>query len=333
MRNMQVSRIYKILTLLESARQGMSVKEIHERIQKHDPVSDRTIRRDIEALEAAGFPIQRIPDDNEPLSGGRFRIDTTVKVAKHLTLSPRELFALYMGRGMLTPLRDTALFKDLDRVFDQIDTLLPQGAKERLDDLSKEVSFEPGPKWGLGIAPDLLDTVLSACSNSQVLEFDYQSPSKGEKRRRRLGPHFMYFSKGALYLVAEDLDEEVLKTYSMARASDALVTEEAYDREQENPEEYFRASFGVYRADKAVPVEIQLSKEVVAFTTERRWHDSQRVVKMADGSAILHLEVGITPDLVNFVLSFGPTAVVKAPEELSRLVVVGARRILALYRS
>jgi predicted DNA-binding transcriptional regulator YafY len=331
MRNAQVSRIYKILTLLESTKQGMTIKDIHARIQEHDEVTDRTVRRDIEALEASGFPVARMANPEDPQSGDRFRIEASVKVAKHLTLTARELFALYMARGMLAPLKDSAFFVDLERVFNQIDALIPKVGREHMEELSSEVGFEPGPRWGLGVAPDILDTILAACTNAQVLRLEYQSPSKPERRWRNLGPHFLYFSKGAIYLVAEDLEDQALKTYSVARASGAEMTDEPYDRPQTKPEEYFKGSFGVYKASTPVPIELKLKKEVVAYATERRWHDSQRVVKHADGSATLHLEVGLTPDLVQFVLGFGDSVQVKTPDELKQKVLEAALRVAGLY--
>jgi predicted DNA-binding transcriptional regulator YafY len=164
-----------------------------------------------------------------------------------------------------------------------------------------------------------------------VLRLEYQSPSKAERRWRSLGPHFLYFSKGAIYLVAEDLEEKAMKTYSVARASGAEMTDEAYDRPQSNPDDYFKGSFGVYKSTTSVPIELKLKREVVAYATERRWHESQRVVKHADGSATLHLDVGLTPDLVQFVLGFGDSVEVKGPDQLKQRVLEAALRVASLY--
>ena len=141
-----------------------------------------SVVRDIEALEASGFPVERISNPEDPQAGDRFRIESSVKVARHLTLSARELFALYMTRGMLTPLRESALYADLEKVFSQIDALIPKSGREHIDELSAEVGFEPGPRWGLGVTTEILDTILAACSNSQVLEMDYQSTASTERR-------------------------------------------------------------------------------------------------------------------------------------------------------
>jgi len=317
--------------LLEGSRRGLTVRDLHQNIQEHDQVTERTIRRDIEALEQAGFPVNRTTNADDATQGDRFSIESSLRVAKHLTLSPRELFALYLSRGMLTPLKETALFQDLEKVFSQIDTLLPQNARNHLDELTQEMKFEPGPRWGLGIDPDLLETVLAACSNQQVLEFDYQSALKGERTPRRVGPHFLYFAKGTVYLVAEDLSDQQMKVYSLARASEASMSTELYSKEQVAPEDFFKGSFGVYRAETTSSIELHFKKEASSYVVERRWHASQRVVKHSDGSLSLYMEVGITPDLVQFILGFSDAVEVRAPEVLKSQVREAAARISALY--
>ena len=55
-RNDQVTRQWHLLRLLESSR-GVTLDEIVSRLPADYPRHGRTVRRDLEALEAAGFPI------------------------------------------------------------------------------------------------------------------------------------------------------------------------------------------------------------------------------------------------------------------------------------
>lgn len=331
MRNSQVSRIYKILTLLESSRNGLSVKDIHDHIQQTDPVTDRTVRRDLEALEQAGFPLHRDPNPRDEQAGDLYSIQSSVRVAKHLTLSAKELFALYLTRGMLIPLKETAVFADLDNVFKQIDSLLSIQSREHISELVDEIKFEPGPRWGLGIDPDLLDTMVAACTNNQIVEIEYQAATRPERVSKKLGPHFLYMAKGTVYLVAEDLGDSTVKIFSLARCSNALMTDQPYDKKQIEPEEYFKGSFGVYRADKPERIEILVKANSAPYVTERKFHGSQRVIKNADGSVLLTFDVGVTPDLVQFVLGFGDTMEVRAPTELKSRVAAAAKRVAEMY--
>ena len=110
------------------------------------------------------------------------------------------------------------------------------------------------------------------------------------------------------------------------------MTDEEYTHPQVEPEDYFKGSFGVYHAQKTEPVELHFKSSVAPYVVERRWHASQRVVKNGDGSVTLNLEVGITPDLVQFVLGFGDAVEVRKPESLKQEVVTAARKVAEMYR-
>ncbi|MFH1729783.1 MAG: helix-turn-helix domain-containing protein [Pseudomonadota bacterium] len=53
----QVARILRICKIIEKARFGVSLEDIHQKIILDFKVSLRTLRRDIEAIEKAGVPI------------------------------------------------------------------------------------------------------------------------------------------------------------------------------------------------------------------------------------------------------------------------------------
>ena len=55
---MQVARIFQVLAILQSSRNGKSVTEIEATlIDRGFEVQKRTVYRDIDALQTAGFPV------------------------------------------------------------------------------------------------------------------------------------------------------------------------------------------------------------------------------------------------------------------------------------
>lgn len=336
-RNAQVSRIYSILNLLEGTPQGLSVSEITERVnERGHGASKRTVYRDLDALAAAGFPL--FPR-GEPGGGGgadapgtRWVLERTAKIDKYLVLSPRELVGLYLARSVLSPLRDTPFFDDLERMFKKIEEKLGTKANEHLKDLSSEIHFEPGPRWGLGISPDLLDTVRAVCSEQQMLSCKYTSVKDDHPSERTLGPHYLYFSKGALYLVAEDMKDHQVKTFALARMSDAQMLDAVYEGNKSDPEEHFQNAFGICRTNED-PEEVVLlfSKTVAPFVKERTWHHSQRIVARTGGAIEMRLQVNITLELVNWILSFGPEVIVQAPSHLQGQIISAAEAVVANY--
>lgn len=331
-RNAQVARIYTILNLLEGAPQGLTVPEIESRVtERGHEASRRTIYRDLEALNAAGFPLFPSGGDADN-AATRWVLEKTTTINKSLVLSTRELVALYLAQGMLIPLKDTPFYEDLQSIFKKIDEKLGSKSREYLSELASEIRFEPAPRWGLGLDPDLLETIRAACAERQCLEVQYQSASSGRKDQRRLGPHFLYFAKGSLYLVAEDLKEAKVKVFSCPRINQARMLDLPYAADPIDPEEYFKDSFGIFRGEKPIGISIEFSNTIAPYIKERRWHQSQRIVTKANGSIHLQLETSITPELIQWVLGFGAHARVLEPQGLREQIISSAAELLSLYQ-
>src|SRR3954469_5175567 len=253
-RNEQVARIYAVLNILEGAPQGLSIQEILDRVRERGHATDkRTIYRDIEALSQTGFPLYEDEQKTER-NATRWRLDRATKVSDYLIFSSRELLALYLARQALSPLRDTPFFGDLQLAFAKIEGKLGKRGKEYVQDLAQEIRFEPGAKWGVGMDNEVLEALRAACAERQVLEMEYASVNSRDHRARRVGPHYLYFSKGSMYLIAEDLAAEKVKTFSVGRISKARMLDEAYAGKIVEPEELFGSSLGIFRGGSPVPV-------------------------------------------------------------------------------
>ncbi len=335
-RNDQVTRIYKVLQILETSRDGMAVKEVHEHLSDHTKVAERTVRRDLDALIEAGFPIEvkERREAGQSESVRVYQIDRTVAIGKSLVLTPGELLSLYFARGMLQPLEGTCFYADLASFFLKIDSLLTERSREHLNELTKEVSFEPTPRWSLGVNPDIVETIRSAATEGHQLKVVYQGVSKGTPdvaKERLLGPHFLYFSKGSLYLIAEDLGDHKVKTFALPRMQVAEMLTDLYEGERVDPEKYFSGSFGVYRQEKIETIELVFRAPIASYVKERRWHSSQRVTALTAGEIRMTLEMGVTPDLVQWVLGYGADVRVSKPETLKRKIKEAAEAVVELY--
>jgi len=332
-RNAQVTRIYVILGLLDGVRHGLTVAEITEKVNdRGHPASRRTIYRDLEALEAAGFPLHAEGDKGEN-NENRWVLEKVTKVTEHFVLTARELLALYFAQGVLSPLKGTPFFSDLTSIFTKIEDRLGSRGNSHLGELREGLHFEPGPRWGLGIDPDLLETVRACCAEKQVLKVQYHSASKQEKRERHLGPHYLYYAKGSLYLVAEDLEENKVKLFSVPRMSEAKMDDAIYEGTPSDPTQFFEGTFGVYRGGDPIAAKIEIAPVIAAYVKERQWHESQSIVSKSDGSVVLSIEASLTPEFIHWILGFGPNAKVISPPELSQKVSEAAKKTAELYKT
>src|SRR5262245_14030249 len=117
-RNAEVIRQWTILREIESAKGGLTIDDLARRCA----VTTRTIRRDLHALEEAGFPLfdDRSHDDGRTrwaINGQAFRA-----AAAGLTLS--ELCALYFSCTLLEALSGTPFRSEVEHAFEKLASAL-----------------------------------------------------------------------------------------------------------------------------------------------------------------------------------------------------------------
>ena len=331
-RNEQLARVLTIMRHLELNPQGLTTQQLFDKIKDDYNITKRTVYRDLEGLGKAGFPVYEEPDTEDSRTL-RWKCDSTLRVAKSLVLSPREFVALYLARHSLAPLRDTPFFEDIELAFKKIEDLLGAKGADYLQQLSTGIQFAPGPRWGLGVDPDVIDTVRDCCDEGHVLSVKYRSQNSGDFRVRRLGPQFLYFAQGSIYLVAEDLEVGTVKVFSVPRMSEAVRLDDEYSGKPVDPNSFFENAFGVFQGGEPEKIKLVFTPAIAEFIRERRWHGSQKVVRAEDGSVELTLHVAVTVELVNWVLGFGANVRVVQPLGLKEKILDAAVNVVKMYKT
>ncbi len=330
-RNAQVSRIYLLLNILEGAPQGLSVSELNDRLK--DPgydVQNRTVYRDLNLLRQSGFPLDEKGKNEQ--QGMRWVLATKSKVHHTLVLSTDEMQALYFGKAIFSKFKAAPFYKHMESAFDKILVKLGRPSQKFISELKDEMHVETNTLWAKGISQEVMSNLQAACSERQVVEIDYFSNQKNQRRRRKVGPHYLYFFQGTFYLVAEDLEDQVVKVFSLARVYQADMLDEPYNGEITRPEQFFQHSIGVFRAKDAETVRMRFKGEFVRYISERQWHPSQQILETSDGAVELVLQVGITPDFMGWVMSFGSHVTVLEPKHLALQINKEAKAITESYR-
>lgn len=329
-RHTQVSRLFTVLRMLEGAPHGLTVHEIFTRlINDQFEVTKRSVYRDLDALCASGFPLTEEGTDDRTK---RWKVNRTLKVGKNILLQPRELIALYLSKNALAPLQETPFYEDLERAFKQIENVIGSRGVEFLKELEDSIQFEPGPRFGLGTNSEVIDTIRACCDEGHVLIATYNSINSGSKRSRKLGPHFIYFAQGSIYLVAEDLEVNQVKIFSIPRMSDAKMSQEQYRGSKVDAETFFENTLGVFVGKDPVNIVLHFNKVLAPFVRERRWHSSQETIPNSDGNLTMKLSVAITPELVQWVLGFGTNVRVVEPKSLRSEITKAASLLLKMYQ-
>lgn len=328
MRNQEVIRQWSILRDLESSRRA-TIDELAERTG----VSTRTIRRDLEALQTAGFPLF-----DEVYDGKRYwtlehkafkRLDDT-----GFTLA--ELSALYFSRTLVECLAATPFQKDVRSAFDKLASVLTPGMRQLLDRLPlvMQAKADPGshsaagPDDGAARAPRSAHVaqLLDATLHHRRIGVRYHSFSSNREKDYRLEPYRLVFAQGGLYLVAFVPEYSQLRTFAVERILSLSMTEERFDP-IELPDDAFAHSLGVNQGTPE-PVQIRFEPGIARYVKARVWHASQQATEEADGTLTMTLQVCNDWALRSWILGFGPLARVVSPPELAAQIleeIEGAR--------
>jgi predicted DNA-binding transcriptional regulator YafY len=324
-RNDQVIRQWLILDRLQASRLGLTLDQLLSALPQEYPRHPRTLRRDLEALEAAGFPLL-----SERVDGRvRWRLLDGFRNIPALGLSPTDLMALVFSRNLLVPLKGTEIQSALDSAFSKAAAMIPPAAMEYVQQLRNSFSVGLGPHKQYRQHRDTIDVLTGAATQKRTVQMRYYSASRNETRRREVDPYCLRYVDGALYLIGHCHWRKDVRMFAVERIQSLTPTDHPYQMPLHfNIEAYVEDALVVMRG-KRIGVELEFDKATAAWAKDRIWHPSQKLVRQKNGRLRMTLAVADTRELVGWVLSFGSGVRVRGLDSLRAVVADEARRILS----
>jgi len=312
-RNAEVIRQWTILREIERARAaGVTIDDLASQCG----VTTRTIRRDLQALEEAGFPVydDKSRDDGKTrwiLNGQAFK-----GLAAGLTLS--ELCALYFSRSVVESLAGTPFKSDVETAFEKLTAALTPHMQRFLDQLPRVLSTKAQPQSAGGSERSRIEArALEATLHQREAAITYFSRSSGRTKEYLVHPYRLAYAQGALYLLAYVPEYHEVRTFAVERIQDLSLREETFTPIEELPEEAFPHSLGVHSGPPE-RVDIEFQPAVADYVRARTWHPSQRLRDVENGGVAITLDVCLDRALQSWILSFGPFARVVSPPSLAK---------------
>ena len=317
-RNAEVIRQWTILREIERAREaGVTIDGLATLCD----VTTRTIRRDLQALQEAGFPLfdDRAHDD------GRTRWKVNGQAFKGLAagLTVSELCALYFSRTLGESLAGTPFRDDVESAFEKLGAVLTPHMRQFLDQLPRVIATKPDPlRRRLDEHPNqqqLIARALDATLHMRQARITYHSKSSDRTKDYLVHPYRLAYAQGGLYLLAYVPDYKEVRTFAVERMLDISLLEERFTPIEELPDTAFPDSLGVHSGPPE-HVAIEFQPTVADYVRAREWHPSQRLEETETGDLLMTLNVCLDRALESWILSFGPFARVKEPKGLARQI-------------
>ena len=304
-------------------------------------VDERTIRRYVQQLRDAGFPI--VADRTT----GRLELASDYGVPP-VEFTEREALAILVLFHEAGAKLDGALFASLrDAAAKLASTLSPtlldfveatrvrvamkRGAVDESEKRSSGMKMET-EKTADYSAPDggrdrFFDAIFDACLARRPFEARYRGPV-GPTLTTTVHPYAVFYSR-AWYVVGYSALHRETRTFKIARFESVEPSDAKFlENLNFSLESYFGDAWRFIRGPRTHRVVVRFSEKVGTNVAEVRWHKTQQTRVFPDGSAELEFRVAGLTEIIWWILGYGAEAEVVEPPELREMVAEHARRVL-----
>lgn len=327
-RNEQLIRQHKILQVLERRRFGSTLEELRDAIVDElglTSLHPRSIRRDLEALTAAGMPIV----DEDSGRGRVWKLSRSDKGLQKIAITASELIALSMGRDLMLPLVGTQFWIGIESFWNKVREQLPDAVWEHYERYRRTLYILGLPTKTYEKHQGILKTINRAIQEHRHLEMEYQVPGRPASVRQ-IEPYGVALFQSSIYVVATEerrdgaatdrLRHWKLDRFKSAKALDSwFKPNEAIDLQA-----HLGQSVGIFSGAEPEQYVIRLSAQAARWVQEDPWHAAQTITEQGDGSVLLTVTAYHDVEIIQRVLRLGTEAEIIAPtrcrEEIKRTI-------------
>jgi proteasome accessory factor B len=288
-------------------------------------VSAKTVMRDIEFMrDRLGLPLEY-----DAVKHG-FRYTAAVRDFPTMKVSQGEVAALLLAQQSLEQFRGTPFERPLTGAFRKLSQSLGGDMEVAWHELEQALSVR---RSGVGLADmQVFDALAKAVTDREEIEFSYHKLAGEKPEKRTVRPYHLGCIEDQWYLFGHDAARGAIRTFALPRVRAVERTGGRFRRPKDfSVGKLLEGSFAVFEGRHAKPVKILFRGVAARLVAERSWHPSQKI-KPQGKHAELTMRVGLSPDLVQWILGWGGEAEVLAPAELRQRVARAARASAAVYR-
>jgi len=317
-RNEQLIRQHKILQILERVRFGKTLEEIQADVVDElglSSVSTRTLRRDLEALQAAGIDV----DVSDSPRGKVWKLGPLAKATTKISFTSTELIALSLGRQLMHPLAGTPFWMGIESFWKKIQEEVPDAVMAHYEKFRKTLRVLGIPAKDYGKHHGIIKTLNRCIVDHRVVEAHYQSIGKPMKVRR-IEPYTIVLFQSSLYIIAAASDdtnpETRVRSYKLDRFAKATATDDYFKVPADlDLDKFVGNTMQMFVRQKAQSnYRILVKRDAAPWVLEDPIHADQEIKRLANGDIELTVPAVHDMEIIPRVLSLGDNAEILAPK-------------------
>jgi len=316
----KLNRLRQIEALLYEHPEGLTQAELARRLGVHRS----TVHRNLPDLDAPIYEDhgRLLLDRNSYLIDVRFTLHEALSI--HLA---SRLLAANLDRQ--NPHAAAALRKlgiALDRRAPHISRHLARSA----DQIDEEVQWQD-PNY-----LHVLETLTFAWAECRKVSIWYRRDEEEPVRQFTFSPYYIEPSAvgRSAYVFGLREPPNELRTFKIERIYRAEPLKEPYSLPEDfDPTALLTNAWGIWYTDeKPVEVILKFGQRVAQRVGETRWHRTEQVTKLEDGSLLWRALIAEPQEMMPWIRGWGADVEVMAPEELREAILAEIRKMGELYK-
>lgn len=318
----RIHRLLKVLTLIQSGR-----KCTPSELAEECGVDQRTIYRDLNELEGAGF---QITFDS---ASKKYQVEKDCFLPP-IQLTAQEALAMAALCEHIAEPEQIPFTKPAWKGLAKVQAAMPQSVRDEMYAISNTVAIktaQSGPQDGFH---DIYETIQQAIAERKTLVCQYDSLNTNGDQSPEFDfePYTLFFSVRAWYVIGFHHEREEIRTLKLNRFYKAMNTSRPFVIPEEfSIDTHLGNAWRMMRGDDE-EIELWFSPEFAETISDTIWHKTQVIDDNDDGSATMRCTVSGFNEIVWWILSMGPNCKVIKPTKLKEKVCELSSSTISLYK-
>ncbi|MEI7989662.1 MAG: WYL domain-containing transcriptional regulator [Chloroflexota bacterium] len=303
----RTSRVLEIIQMIAIAPRRWSRK----RLSEHYEVSERMIQKDLKLIKyklglrlshsREGYEFERTP---------------------HL---PTTAYSFAEALALLTAARSAQTLPgvnsaELAAAIARLESIFPLEILPLLREATEQL-----PRRAVKVHRQTMLALLHrALAERRRVQILYATASRqGDVHPRVVEPYSLLPYGRSWYLIAFDHHRQTILQFKIDRVQEAEILDTVYTLPKDfDADAYLGDTWGMMRGADFKPEEVHLLFDATAgqWVSEENWHRSQEIEFLPDGQVRVRFFVGVTPEMVNWLLYYGERVLVEKPDWLRKEV-------------
>jgi proteasome accessory factor B len=295
-------------------------------LAKQCGVSRRTVFRDLDALRAAGVPLEYDKGRD------RYSIPSSYFLPP-LNFTPAEALSLMalaneLGSDNRLPFYSPALSAAM-----KLEGNLPPAMRAQFRDLRRSIRIIPSTYSRIQDKEKIYQALIDARTRCCTVRIEYDSQTEYERISTKLRPYHLLFCRHSWYVTGRSSLHGEVRTFNLGRITLLERLKERFtipngfsiDRHLGNAWQMIPDHGSDHR------IAIRFKPLVARNVEEVMWHKTQKTEFEDDGSLLFRARVSGLSEIVWWILGYGDQAEVLQPKKLRLLIAQRAKNMAIMY--